>query len=607
MGLKVAVANGNWSNPATWNSSSLPKVGDIVASNNFTVTIDQNANISLLTNTAQTGAGTMVPTMTSATTPSGIVTSSGSYDAARADWRAFSGSGIWISPVGSSVPEWIAYEFTTPTVVDVYNFTSGFSLANMPRDFTLEGWNGTTWVVLHTVTGNTTSPYNSPSSIGNTTAYIRYRINVTAINTTTGDLFVSIGQIRFPEAGSFVGTSTAGGGFILNSGITLTTTGATGLSAASTDLITFSSNGSSTINCGTGNILRPTISSTAVSTIKVTGGGTLNVTGNLEPGSASGGVGASNSRNIHVLTTANAIVNVTGRVYGGFSNAIFTDVSCTLNVIGNVLGSINNGPVAGIWFGAGGTLNITGNVYGSSSNNNNGYGIYFNVGNLNITGNVYGGENLGSNDWGIQIVGIATVYITGNLFSGNSASANNYQAINCTTASYINQVGAIYAGRNSVGLVSSNASAINLLSGPFVCNEYGFVPFQCARMNLIPSNTSYFEFRDSSTNGAVQPGPIAPPARLVVPGYAVDAPAVNNVRFNTVYASGTLTGTLRMPSPASVAFGVPVDNTTGTAVLSPQDVWNVQTSALNTAGSIGNRLKNTATVDSTGDQIAALL
>jgi hypothetical protein len=126
-------------------------------------------------------------------------------------------------------------------------------------------------------------------------------------------------------------------------------------------------------------------------------------------------------------------------------------------------------------------------------------------------------------------------------------------------------------------------------------------------MNLIPSSTSYFEFRDSSTNGAVQPGPIAPPARLVVPGYAVDAPTVNNVRFNTVYASGTLTGTLRMPNPASVAFGVPVDNTTGTAVLSPQDVWNVQTSALNTAGSIGKRLKNTATVDSTGDQIAALL
>jgi hypothetical protein len=602
MGLKVAIANGNWSNPSTWNSSSLPKVGDIVASNNFTVTIDQNANISLLTNTAQTGAVTMVPTMTSATTPSGIVTSSGSYDAARADWRAFSGSGIWISPAGSTVPQWIAYEFTTPTVVDSYSFPSGWSIANMPKDFLFQGWDGSTWVTLHSVTGNTTSPYNSPSSIGNTTAYIKYRIYVTAINQTNpaGDQFVSIGQIRFSEAGSFVGTSTAGGGFILNSGITLTTTGATGLSAASTDLITFSSNGSSTINCGTGNILRPTINLTGVSTIKVTAGGTLNITGNLEPAATNG-----NSRNLYITTTAGAVVNVTGRVYGGNSNAIFTDVSCTLTVIGNVLGSITNGPVAGIWFGAGGTLNITGNVYGSSSFNNNGYGIYFNVGNLNITGNVYGGENQGNSDWGIQIVGIATVYITGNLFSGNSASTNNYQAINCTTASYINQVGAIYAGRNSVGFVSSNGSAINLLSGPFVCNEYGFVPFQCTRMNLIPSSTSYFEFRDETTNGAVQPGAIAPSTRLLSPSIVADNPIPANVRFGTVYSLGTQTGTLHMPHPNQVSYGIPVDNTFGNAVLSMSDIWNVQSSTLTTNGSIGQRLKNASTVESTGDQLSA--
>jgi hypothetical protein len=590
MALRVAVANGNWSNPAIWNGGVLPNSGDIVASNNFTVTIDQNINVGTLTNTAQAIVDA-VPNMTGYTTPIGVVTESMSVSG-YPGWHAFDGGNSLEWRYDNSA--WVAYEFAAPIAIDQYYF---FSETTIPS-WTFDAWDGTNWIVLHS--GTNASTYTSPL-IGNSTPYAKYRLNITNSGTSR-----RIREINFYE---YLCTSpaVAGGGFILNSGITVTTTGATGLSAASTDLITFSSNGSSTINCGTGNIIRPTTSSTALSTIKVTGGGTLNVIGNLEPGSASGGVGASNSRNIHVLTTANATVNVTGRIYGGFSNAIFTDVSCTLNVIGNVLGSVTNGPVASIWFGAGGTLNVTGDVYGSRSNNNNGYGIYFNVGNLNITGNVYGGENLSNNDWGIQIVGIATVYITGNLYAGNSAGTNNFPAINCTTASYINQVGAIYAGRNSVGFVSSNGSAINLLSGPFVCNEYGFMPFQCTRMNLIPSSTSYFEFRDSSTNGAVQPGPIAPPARLVVPGYAVDAPAVNNVRFNTVYASGTLTGTVRIPSPASVAFGVPVDNTTGTAVLSPQDVWNVQTSALNEAGSIGNRLKNTATVDSTGDQIAALL
>jgi hypothetical protein len=282
-------------------------------------------------------------------------------------------------------------------------------------------------------------------------------------------------------------------------------------------------------------------------------------------------------------------------------------VSCTLTVIGNVLGSITNGPVAGIWFGAGGTLNITGNVYGSFANNNDGYGIYFNVGNLNITGNVYGGENVAGASWGIRIVGIATVYITGNLYAGNSPSVNNYQAINSTTASYINQVGAIYAGRNSVGFVSSNASAINLLSGPFVCNEYGFVPFQCVRMNLIPSSTSYFEFRDETTNGAVSPSAVAPATQLVSPATIADNPIPANVRFGTVYSIGSQTGTLRMPHPNQVTYGVAVDNTFGNAVLTAASVWDYLVANITVENSIGMRLKNVSTPQTTGEQLEAFL
>ncbi len=530
MALRAAVANGNWSNPAIWNDGVLPTVGDIVASNNFTVTIDQNINVELITNTVQSPV-IATPAMTSNTTPSGIVSASSyfSNNPTFLPFNAFArGGNDWLS---NGVTGWLAYQFPALKKINKYQVQapSNGSPTSVPRNWTFEAWDGSSWVVLDTVTGNSGTA-TVTRTFTNTTAYIQYRINITLNNGNTS--YVGISELYLYEANDYGANTIAGGGFILPSGITLTTTGAIGLSAASTDLITFSSNGTATINCGTGNIIRPTTSSTALSTIKVTGGGTLNVIGNLEPSSTPGATGVSNSRNIHVLTAANATVNVTGRIYGGFSNAIFTDVSCTLNVIGNVLGSTNNGPVAGIWFGAGGTLNVTGNVYGSSSFNNNGYGIYFNVGNLNITGNVYGGENFGSADWGIQIVGIATVYVTGNLYAGNSPTTNNNPAINCTTASYINQVGAIYAGRNSVGFVSSNASAINLLSGPFVCNEYGFVPFQCVRMHLIPSNTSYFEFRDETTNGAVQPGAIAPAARMLQPGYAVDAPTVNNVRFN---------------------------------------------------------------------------
>jgi hypothetical protein len=48
--------------------------------------------------------------------------------------------------------------------------------------------------------------------------------------------------------------------------------------------------------------------------------------------------------------------------------------------------------------------------------------------------------------------------------------------------------------------------------------------------------------------------------------------AITDVRFGTVYASGLLTGVAYIPSASSVAFGVPVDNTTGTATLTAADV-----------------------------------
>jgi hypothetical protein len=48
--------------------------------------------------------------------------------------------------------------------------------------------------------------------------------------------------------------------------------------------------------------------------------------------------------------------------------------------------------------------------------------------------------------------------------------------------------------------------------------------------------------------------------------------AITDVRFGTVYARGALTGVAYIPAAGSVAFGVPVDNTTGTATLTAANV-----------------------------------
>jgi hypothetical protein len=87
-------------------------------------------------------------------------------------------------------------------------------------------------------------------------------------------------------------------------------------------------------------------------------------------------------------------------------------------------------------------------------------------------------------------------------------------------------------------------------------------------------------------------------------------PNQSDVRLGTTYNAGTNVGTMAVPASASVALGVPVDNTTGTAVLTNDnigDIWNYPVSGISVSNSIGERLKNCSTVASMGQQLAAAL
>lgn len=570
MALRAAIANGNWSNPAIWNNGVLPVAGDVVASNGFTVTIDQNINASFLTNSVQSPV-VIYPAMTSNTTPSGVVTASGIFGASFPAWYAFDQSTVnnWLSNLPTG---WVAYEFTSPKIVQIYQMVPPGNNApgSVPRNWTFEAWDGSSWVVLDTVTGNSGTA-TVTRTISNTTAYIKYRINIT-LNNGDGS-YTGVTELRMYEANDYAQNTVAGGGFILNSGVTLNFTSLTsGVVSGPSVCLTYSaSSGLSTIN---GNIFGS--NSTDVQAINYTGAANLVINGNLASGSRYWGMTKSG----------------TG----------------TLTIIGNVFITSGNNNNRGLSNTGTGTINITGNVTGQIGGIGHGFGIVNTaICTINITGNVSAGDG-SSTSSGITNSAAAYIYITGNVYS----NLNN-AGITSNAAHFLNIVGTISSNfqnptsNNSPSVVSTSSSAINLFSGPFISSSYGFAPFQCLRMHLIPSVTSYFEFRDETTNGAVSPGPIAPAARLVQPGYAVDAPVPANVRTGVVYASGTQTGTLAMPAAGSVAFGVPVDNTTGTALLSPADVWNAATSAMTTVGSIGERLKNASTVDTTGDQLAALL
>jgi hypothetical protein len=56
MALRYAVANGNWSNTATWDGGTLPTVGDDVHANGFTVTINQNITVNKISTKAESPA-----------------------------------------------------------------------------------------------------------------------------------------------------------------------------------------------------------------------------------------------------------------------------------------------------------------------------------------------------------------------------------------------------------------------------------------------------------------------------------------------------------------------------------------------------------------------
>jgi hypothetical protein len=192
------------------------------------------------------------------------------------------------------------------------------------------------------------------------------------------------------------------------------------------------------------------------------------------------------------------------------------------------------------------------------------------------------------------------------------AAANGVS--NISTGTLIHQ-GNCVAG--SVPAISStNSSAFNIFSGPFITNANGVNPLLCARwfwQNTTPPAT-YYEVRSANLS-------------VIRPLYTADSvggnPSITNVRSGTVFGpSNELIGTLAVPPAGSVALGVPVDNTTGTAYLSQSDITTAATAALtaasavtfnqdittlNTPNSIGERLKNSATVATVSQQLSDAL
>lgn len=345
-----------------------------------------------------------------------------------------------------------------------------------------------------------------------------------------------------------------------------------------------------------------------------------------------GNITAGGSYGVYFNPTALCTLNVTGNVTGGTGSSCYGIAKVaagTINITGTVSAKANVNDASGIKLSAAGSVNITGDVYGSGSAGGSGHGIQVSVATatLNVTGNVYGGYfGVYSAGSGVINGAAAVVNITGNCY-GSSYSTSTCPGVDNNSTGTLTIIGKAVGGAQSPGAKNSSTGTLKVTRA--VGNGYGVgtsgltaVPgvesglqtsltyveeIEYGALGQTPTSGTIM-LTDKSTNVALFYRQGTTQKTLAdATNVAGAIPAASDVRYGTVYNYGGNTGTCRVPAAGSVALGALVDNTTGTAVLTPAAVWSALTSSMTTSGSIGERLANASTVTSVGQQLSNAL
>jgi len=325
------------------------------------------------------------------------------------------------------------------------------------------------------------------------------------------------------------------------------------------------------------------------------------ISGNITGGSSNtGGYGGANA-----IVVNNSVNNmrIVGNLYGGTTSASVIDSNAALRI--NVLSY---------------PINISGSVFGGFGNFQTTSILNFTNTNIIIVGNVIGG---GTTSYGINNAAAGTITVVGSAIGGT-----------ITPAIYNASLGTVIVSGTAIG-GSGAAGVYNLSTGSVYAtlakgNGYGIgssgVTYQVGLYNNSIGNcyVSGLEFGDlgaSPVYGPVQflnnpnntcsiyrPSGLSKKVLVDITNVSGLLPITANVRKNITYNLGNNIGSLSMPSSGSVAFGVPVDNTTGIALLSSaSQIWDYPSANITGVNSIGNRLKNCSTVENLGQQLANIL
>jgi hypothetical protein len=598
MAVRWAIASGDNNNVSTWNDGAtlgLPTSADSVFTNGFNVNMVADATYISMNNTAR-ARDIATPAMTANNAPSPYVAAAST---GASPWNAFdrnyaSSSNFWAS---TTTPAWLSMDFGASVIIDAYTIFGSNNQTQNPRNWTLEGSaNNTTWTTLHTVTLPSAigvgSSYSS-GSIGNTTSYRYYRINIT-LNGGAGNILITELELYQPGTAALA----AGGSFNFNTaGVTVTCTSTSAsLSAGATNLITVTATtGTVTLNLGssvTG------LGTTSTQIFNYTGACNFTLTGIRF-------VGGTGTNAYCINKSSTGTITITGSLTGGSSgnqntNALFSNNGNSV-IVGDIFAGTGGSGLTPAIAQSAGNLTVTGNVFGGNLTGNNGI-TYTGSNNVTVNGNVFGGyggtvgASYGINTSGALIVNgnvngsfwpaiITTnnVTVTGNVIAGNAVG------ISTTSSNTITVTGDVYASARANG-ISSTSGVVNLTGNMY--NGLGRNAIYCP--NVFISNTATTLWRMDTGGGNYK--------FLYSADSTPNLPATTNVRNGVTFGPAlSLTGTMVVPAASNVRTGVAVDNTVGTGELTSADII----SGINASSNdLAVRLKNALTDVTAGNLIS---
>jgi hypothetical protein len=288
---------------------------------------------------------------------------------------------------------------------------------------------------------------------------------------------------------------------------------------------------------------------------------------------------------------------LTANIGQGLNTTLVVTLSTWGMIVGNIIGPGTAGSAAGAVSHAGaGTLYIVGNVTGGTfGTGRNGIQA---SGPVSVVGVVRGGD--GATNFGISMTGAnapltvvgaidstlgpgvattassGTVTVTGDVTGGTFTGAHGISQTANNAAKIVSIVGRVTAGTPGAGIVSHGVLDSNTsggwteVGGSLIDSPAGDTAVYARRFRCIEiANTIR---QHSNAVGYPNGDPVTYGSLDYIPN---NIPLPADVRQGTDYGPIPWTGTMAVPPADSVAFGVPVDAGTGTAVVRLSDVAQV--------------------------------